>query len=154
LPSVSAFNWKSSWSLLGRVAIAFEGEAFALECLTKRFDTAWQWFCVNGLNALCNLCKGQWVARATSSAVAIIASDPRRTITAVTPCQAAHPAVAPRMGPVIDRLTAHTELLSDGVRLNLAPKHQRAHRSRAYVPMLVIDRQLLLNKLTASIGFF
>jgi hypothetical protein len=58
-------------------------------------------------------------------------------------CQAAHPAVAPRMGPVIHRLTAHTELHSDGLGFDLVPKHQQACGSRADVPMLVIDRQLL-----------
>lgn len=127
-----------------RVTIALEGEAFAFECLAERFDPAWQRFSVNGLHALCNLRKGQRLgSRHLEGRGNHRVRQCQRTTTAMSACQAAHPTVAPCVGPVVDALPADTELPGDDLGLDLAPKHQQARRSRAYVPMPVIDRQLL-----------
>ncbi|WP_198361346.1 hypothetical protein [Burkholderia ubonensis] len=55
-----------------------------------------------------------------------------------------HALFAPRMGRVLDRLSAHTEFRADGNRTQLSGrKHQQSDRPRAHVLVRVIDRQLL-----------
>jgi hypothetical protein len=47
------------------------------------------------------------------------------------------------VSPVVDRLVTDAKLLSDDLRLDLATKLQQTCRSRARIPVLVIDRKLL-----------
>jgi hypothetical protein len=138
-----------------RVAIAFEREAFALECLTERFDPAWQRFSVNGLHALSNLRKGQRLgSRHLKGCGDHCVRQRRRPATVMAAHQAAHPAVAPCVGPVVDALSAHTELFDNHLGLDPTPEHQQTRSSRARVPMSVIDRQLLQGRFHGFAQFY
>jgi len=57
-------------------------------------------------------------------------------------------------GPVVDALSAHTELFSNHLGLDPAPEHQQTRRSRARVPMFVIDRQLLQRRFLGFAQFY
>lgn len=120
--------------------VTFEREAFALECLTERFDPAWQRFAVNGPHALSNLRKGR---RLGSRHLKGRGNHCVRHLRRTAAHQAAHPAVALCVGPVVDALSAHPELLGNHLGLDPAPEHQQTRHSRARVPMFVIGRQLL-----------
>jgi hypothetical protein len=138
-----------------RIAIAFEREAFALECLTERFDPAWQRFSVNDLHALSDLRKAQRLGSRHLKGRGDHGVGQRwRTATVMATHQTAHTTVAPCVGPVVDALSAHTELFGNHLRLDPAPEHQRTLRSRAPIPMFVIDRQLLQRHLLGLAQFY
>jgi len=138
-----------------RVAIAFEREAFVLECLSECFDPAWQRFAVNGLHALRNLRMRQRLgSRYIEGSGDHRVRQCPRTTAVMAAHQAAHPAVAPCVGPVIDALSAHTELFGNHLGLDPAPEHQQTSRSRARVPMFVIDRQLLQRRFLGFAQFY
>jgi hypothetical protein len=126
-----------------RIAIAFEREAFALECLTERFDPAWQRFSVNDLHALSDLRKAQRLGSRHLKGRGDHGVGQRwRTATVMATHQTAHTTVAPCVGPVVDALSAHTELFGNHLGLDPAPEHQQPRSSRARIPVFVIDRQL------------
>jgi hypothetical protein len=119
------------------VAVALEREAFALESLPGRFDAAAPR--QNPLHALRNLAKGQrfdtcYFQRRGDHRVRK-GSWPASVMPAH---EGAYAAVAPCASPVVDRLVTDAKLLSDDLRLDLAPKLQQARCTRACIPAPVI----------------
>ena len=152
LSSVVCFTTNACGSrFFERQAVALERKALPLECRAQRIEMPERQRAEVSFEALDDLLAGQRLDRghAHNRGDHLVAQRARAaTFMADLDQQADHTPFAPRVGPVVDRLSAHTEFRTDGHRTQLAAcKHQQCSCPRAHVLVRVIDRQLLLGLL-------